>query len=1147
MNTYAFLIKAKAKSGAKNLFCWFSAKSDSRAQREIENILEDAEIEVGRGADYQLPVRTNWLVVDDLPAERVLDDTWCDRYELGEDGKSWSQISKAADSINIQDERAQLADDTGNASAPAADAPALLRPVARLRLPQRLIAHLLNDTEEKEISEAVHVQIGAAEADESNIYIQNLLQACREVPGIDELSAHVEWKLIQAVKELFPLEQNHEVSAINGFVTAWVEAEAGDRSQLVKEWADIVHDWPEINSTTASATDIVQKLHDAEIPELITVATLPFRQRLLAQFISESEYAYHIQAEQKNALIALEMDVDNAYVQNLLLAAENTPSLKDVREYDLWKLTDAVREVFPQDKKLPELGVMLQFLKAWSETAYIDKGLLVKEWAKGNRISAIQRTDTGTNAGGGIVTDRSQDYAHTLETLDYEIAAATLPMDYDIYNIPGAIHRRAREIIEKKESPFREWSAALRKTAGILDYSRAAIFALIRGAAENVHHFPVSLQTYISANLKEHQHDKPDAETVEAAKFSRETLDKQLAADRGEYVEGISDPADPKWDKTPRKSFCTHEENLQRVREEGARRRADEAAAQPKVENLGDGVFSIEKLTGNTPINPDNGPVTGDATYQEMAEGLREELKITADVQMETAVSNEIPAGTPVSTGESADEDHPQADAVNAAGIFAANAPRLANHTEPETNQETVKPAQSEPEKQQSEPSSPETEPEAIEYPAFFEPGRYEGLPNNVYHAANGISSTMVKDARVSLMYFNARHVEKTISREQSKVLDMGNLVHALALQPENLHTEFSIEPEIPEGAFTTTATLRTFIDAHNASLPALLSADDIKALLEEHNATLPAPVPLGGGLEETAQNYMALPADYQRIESDQKQTATAMKACIKEYNATLPAPVKTSGSRDALLEQLAIINPDLVAQEAQKPQPLKVSGTKADLIQAVKTVKPDAVFADELLDAWRENPEEKILVTRQQLATARAIQSALLAHPTAGKFLTHSGRAVEVSYFGIDEETGLEIRVRPDLEIDMNGIRIGADLKTISMWNIKQSALRARLHREIIDRDYHLSAAMYTETAALDQFFWIFVNKDEGYHWIAIVEASQELLELGALEYRTTMRAIANAFDTGEWPAPIIDDYTDELSDYDMRRLEALRSLANV
>lgn len=71
------------------------------------------------------------------------------------------------------------------------------------------------------------------------------------------------------------------------------------------------------------------------------------------------------------------------------------------------------------------------------------------------------------------------------------------------------------------------------------------------------------------------------------------------------------------------------------------------------------------------------------------------------------------------------------------------------------------------------------------------------------------------------------------------------------------------------------------------------------------------------------------------------------------------------------------------MAQEAQKPAPLKVSGTKADMIQAVKAVKPDAVFADELLDAWRDNPEGKVLVTRQQLSTALNIQKALLAHPT--------------------------------------------------------------------------------------------------------------------------------------------------------------------
>lgn len=522
-------------------------------------------------------------------------------------------------------------------------------------------------------------------------------------------------------------------------------------------------------------------------------------------------------------------------------------------------------------------------------------------------------------------------------------------------------------------------------------------------------------------------------------------------------------------------------------------------AEQPQVENLGSGVFSIDGLMGGN-----TEPVVNTSSNE--VENTKYTAETTSDVQMETAKPEKDEDVDSVQPGE---------------GAYAAN-----------TQTDSIAP-----EEQQSEP--------VIEYPAYFEPGRYEGLPNDVYHAANGISSTQVKDARVSLMYFNARHVAKTIPHIASKVLDMGNLVHALALQPENLEAEFSLEPGIPEGAFTTAATLRAFIDEYNASLPVLLSADEIKALLEEHNAALPVPVPLGTSLEETAQSYMALPVEYQRIEEGQKQTATAMKACIKEYNATLPVPVKTSGSRDALLEQLAIINPDLVAQEAQKPTPLRVSGTKADMIQAVKSVKPDAIFADELLDAWRNNPGEKILVTRQQLATARAIQSALLGHPTAGMLLTHPSRAVEVSYFGFDDETGLEVRVRPDLEIELDGVRIGADLKTISMWNVKQESLRARLHREIIDRDYHLSAAMYCETAALDQFFWIFVNKDENYHWIAIIEASTELLELGMLEYRKTMRAIATGFDTGEWPAPITTDYTDELNDFDLRRLEALRAQA--
>ncbi|HAF6303127.1 TPA: exodeoxyribonuclease [Salmonella enterica] len=966
---FFYVVKATQKSGKQDATVWFTAKSEARANLMLDVVLEDAEIETGRGKDYARPIRTNFPVVNELPPEGEISFTFTNYYRLGEDGMTWEQIP--------------------GVTLPSSEAAAVARQ---------------------------HI-----------------------VDGVDTETGEV-------------LEDHSENFENKG------------------------------NSPTPA-------------PELTVVATMPLRHRVLAQYIGEGEYLYHVDASQKKEILRLEMDTDNSYVQNLLLAAENVEAFKKAIEHDIHKIVNAVKKVFPVDGKTPELATVIQFLKTWFETEHIDRGLLVKEWAKGNRVSAIQRTESGANAGGGNKTDRNPDYEHTLDTLDVEIAMATLPMDFNIYELPGSVYRRAKEIVKKKESPFKEWSAALRATPGILDYSRAAIFALIRSAHPEFYHYPGRLQGYINANLTETDHENPTEEALTAARHTPEKdaveeANRQLAAARGEYVEGISDPNDPKWVKTETSQPTTEPE---------------------LVKNVGNGIFDVSALMQNSSTH-----------------GTETNPETTSNVQVQKADSDEKQAGDAVQAGEGDLGTGKEAVTVE-------------NQNQAETHQNNDSVSQSEPEAQQNVPESQQEEPEAA-WPEYFEPGRYEGVPNEVYHAANGISSTQVKDARVSLMYFNARHVEKTIVKERSPVLDMGNLVHALALQPENLEAEFSVEPEIPEGAFTTTATLREFIDAHNASLPALLSADDIKALLEEYNATLPSQMPLGASVDETYASYEQLPEEFQRIENGTKHTATAMKACIKEYNATLPAPVKTSGSRDALLEQLAIINPDLVAQEAQKSSPLKVSGTKADLIQAVKSVNPAAVFADELLDAWRENTEGKVLVTRQQLSTALNIQKALLEHPTAGKLLTHPGRAVEVSYFGIDEETGLEVRVRPDLELDMGGLRIGADLKTISMWNIKQEGLRAKLHREIIDRDYHLSAAMYCETAALDQFFWIFVNKDENYHWVAIIEASTELLELGMLEYRKTMREIANGFDTGEWSAPITEDYTDELNDFDVRRLEALR-----
>ncbi|WP_284961982.1 exonuclease [Citrobacter portucalensis] len=633
MLTYAYLIKAKAKATeAKNLFCWFSAKSDSRAEREILNILEDNDIAVGRGADYQSPVRTNWFVVDDLPEESTLDDTWCDRYELAEDQQTW-QLKQKPDNENLE-ASSQQKPETSSANVPTSVAPALLRPISRLRLSQRLIAHLLNDGEEKEISEARHVQIGQMELDENDLYIQNLLLAVANVPAAKELSAHVEWNLANAIKEVFDREQIYTVASFEQFITEWI-AEPETRALTVQEW---------VNDKKARVVGD-EKSTPPVTPELITVATLPLRQRLLAQFISD-EYAYHIDTEQKKTIQELELDVDNNYVQNLLLAAENVEFFKNAAEIDISRVVAALKTVFPVEGKRTDLSLVMRFIRIWFKTDYIDRGLLVKEWQKGNRVAQIQRTDVKTNAGGGNKTDRNTDYAHTLDTLDVEIALATLPMDFNIYDIPGGVYRRAKEIVTKKESPFKEWSETLRKSAGILDYSRAAIFALIRGTSSELVKFPGRLQAYINANLTESNHETPCQETLAAAGHVPEAswgneINEQIAASS----ESVTD--------------------------------------QPEVINMGNGVFSIDGLMANQPAPALSvvDQVRQRAVEDKLHHTHTEEA--SSDVQMEETDNNEIKANPEVSQSETAVLPVKSADATGDASASLNNEPVHHIETDP--------------------------------------------------------------------------------------------------------------------------------------------------------------------------------------------------------------------------------------------------------------------------------------------------------------------------------------------------------------------------------------------------------------------------------------------------------------------------------
>lgn len=55
--------------------------------------------------------------------------------------------------------------------------------------------------------------------DENDLYVQNLLLAVANVPAVKELSAHVEWKLANAIKEVFDREQVYTVASFEQFIT----------------------------------------------------------------------------------------------------------------------------------------------------------------------------------------------------------------------------------------------------------------------------------------------------------------------------------------------------------------------------------------------------------------------------------------------------------------------------------------------------------------------------------------------------------------------------------------------------------------------------------------------------------------------------------------------------------------------------------------------------------------------------------------------------------------------------------------------------------------------------------------------------------------------------------------------------------------
>ncbi|HHG3014448.1 TPA: exodeoxyribonuclease VIII [Escherichia coli] len=519
------------------------------------------------------------------------------------------------------------------------------------------------------------------------------------------------------------------------------------------------------------------------------------------------------------------------------LAVSHKTSLLDPLEIrDLHKLVRDTDRVFPNPGN-SSLGLMTAFFEAYLDADYTDRGLLTKEWMKGNRVSRITRTASGANAGGGNLTDRGEGFVHDLTSLARDVATGVLArsMDVDIYNLHPAHAKRVEEIIAENKPPFSVFRDKFITMPGGLDYSRAIVVASVKEAPIGIEVIPAHVTEYLNKVLIETDHANPDpeivdiacgrssapmpqrvteegkhdgeekpqpscamadkqatAETVEPdatehhqdtqpldaqsqvnsvdAKYqklraelheARKTIppknpvdaDKLLAASRGEFVEGISDPNDPKWVKgiETRDSVSQNqpesEQNNQKAEQNSPNAQKNEPEtkqSEPVAQQEPEKVCAACGQSGGGNC-PDCGAVMGDTTYQETFN--EENLDESQEKDPEEMEGPEHPHN------ENAGSD-PHRDCSDETGEVAD--PVIAGD---------------------------------------IEPGIYYGISNENYHAGPGVSKSQLDDiADTPALYLWRKNAP--VDTTKTKTLDLGTAFHCRVLEPEEFSNRFIVAPE---------------------------------------------------------------------------------------------------------------------------------------------------------------------------------------------------------------------------------------------------------------------------------------------------------------------------------------------------------------
>ncbi|HHV0206645.1 TPA: RecE family exodeoxyribonuclease [Escherichia coli] len=610
--------KVRKRLGIKGGFYWRTAKKLSVAISRGVAAMDDAGFDE---EDFKKPIRVHLPVVNDLPPEGVFDTEFCNRYEKGSNDGITMMAIPFDDNINGEDATTAgddndnldgtIPDDVEKSESPDSDddCSECEIPVATLSLTHRFL-HLFLFSKDEDGKYRHHAtpeqrnNVIRMEMDTEDSYLQSLLTAVRAAHHeLDKLTNYHLSRLAESVGKAFPHSANHRISPaeFDKFISTWMKTDYLDQGLLTKEWQNGNY-VSGITRTPSGANAGGGNITDRG-------EGFKHDKTSLARDVATGVLARSMDVDIYNLHPAHAKRVEE-------IVSENKPPFSVFRDKFIAMPggLDYSRAIVVASVKEAPIGIeaiparVTEYLnKVLTETDHANPDPEIVEIACGRSSAPMPQRGTAEGKHGDEEKQQASD------TMANEQAA---PESVEEIPVKHNEDTQSLENVSSVETKYQELREELNK------------------ARENI----------------------PPKNPVDA--------DKLLAASRGEFVEGISNPADPKWVKgiQTRDTEDQNQSKVEQIAPEAGQNSPDTQQNGPEEQQPGPVAQpELEKncrVCGQTGGGncPDCSAVMGDSTYTETfgendaadgedsaqtEEKIIQENSVDAAQEGETVVQNE--------------------------------------------------------------------------------------------------------------------------------------------------------------------------------------------------------------------------------------------------------------------------------------------------------------------------------------------------------------------------------------------------------------------------------------------------------------------------------------------------------------------------